>query len=694
MADATDLHVFANNGPLRSRELFVSCDKNIIRIPFRNLKRGLYNVWVSFRLNGRLVSLSYNNAFSIVEWNNAHTNWEKYKQGSELAVESGFYISGNINSGDWNQLWNEMSQFEDLKQECRDAAANANRAAEYAKQEGEEAEKQAGYAKEQGGLAEKVVQRADTAAKDAEDAAKEAEKQAKDAMQAAKDAGDAKSQIETDYASVKAGLQAAYAQTSSALEADYEQKINALNAEYSETERALSADYAQKKAQLDADYLSAKQSLDSRMSAIETQYSTDKAGWQKQVDDFLADCQRIFDSKEAERDAAMATIEQEAQKLNDLSQQISDLDKSIFDEPHDFAAELLASGIIVSSASGASVRVDGNKLYYSCPNRVSSWFGFSNAILNKDTRYHVELVPTDITKIVKASKVAFLSGTSSGYVVSNFTQDEDKLVYTGRLNDDPTQGRQTSISLDGNYTYEDFEFTLKVVKEGAEKSLKEGIVSEESLEPTLKGKVQGITPSINGDSNLFIGKNAGINTQESASGDDGRWNFAAGVNAMKDNTTGDHCTAVGFQAMQKNTTGDGNTGIGEDALYENTTGTSNTSVGTHNMQNCKGSQNTSVGASGLQNLTTGAFNTQIGGYNGGSNITTGSRNTLVGAGANVYSSMGAINDAIVIGMTSANKDGQIIIGSSNNVEFVIRLNVGKIKLIFNSDHTVNWEIIE
>lgn len=381
-------------------------------------------------------------------------------------------------------------------------------------------------------------------------------------------------------------------------------------------------------------------------------------------------------------------------KVGGLSQQISDLDKSIFDEPHDYAAELLAQTIIVSSASGASVRVDGNKLYYSCTNRVASWFGFSNAILDKDTRYHLELVPSDITKIVKASKVAFLSGTSSGYVVSDFTQDEGKLVYVGKLNDDPTQGRQTSISLDGNYTYDDFEFTLKVVKEGATKSLKEGIVSQESLDDDLNGKIGSITPAINGESNLFVGKNAGVNTIESPTGNDGRWNAAFGVNAMKDNTTGDHCTAVGFQAMQKNTTGDANTAIGEDALYENTTGTGNTSVGAHNMQNCKGSQNTSVGTSGLQNLTTGAFNTQIGGYNGGSRLTTGSRNTLIGAGANVAEGHGAINDAIVIGMTSANKDGQIIIGSSNNVEFVIRLNIGKIKLIFNADHTVSWEVIE
>ena len=360
----------------------------------------------------------------------------------------------------------------------------------------------------------------------------------------------------------------------------------------------------------------------------------------------------------------------------------------------DYGEDAISGEYVTYSAdSRASVSVEGKRLSYASSLVGNKYIAFPLS-LETDVEFDWSLKISDTSKIQSVSINAFSSTTGPGNVLNSLTKDGDTFVGTfmAKRQSDVFPTRFLVLKFINDAVSVNVDISVKKHGEN-DVSLADGIVALSSLSLSLQELLGNITASIQGESNLFVGKNCGISTIESKTSDDGRWNAAFGVNAMKDNTTGDHCTAFGFQAMQKNTTGDGNTGLGEDALYENQTGNSNTSVGAHNLQNCTGSQNTSVGTSGMMNLTSGAFNTQIGGYNGGKTLTTGMRNTLVGAGADVTN--GRINDAIVIGMTSAKKDGQIRIGSERNTEVVIVLKEGESnvarKIIFNQDGTVTWE---
>lgn len=135
----TDIEVFASLEPARTSKLGYIYSGNQIKIPFRNLKQGEYNLWVTFISAGQRVSYNYKSAFKIVAWNNRFVNWEEYKQGSELAVDAGVCLLITFEEGDWATMWNTIEQLESLKENCKAAAQEAHEAAEYAKQEGDAA---------------------------------------------------------------------------------------------------------------------------------------------------------------------------------------------------------------------------------------------------------------------------------------------------------------------------------------------------------------------------------------------------------------------------------------------------------------------------------------------------------------------------------------------------------------------------
>ena len=209
---------------------------------------------------------------------------------------------------------------------------------------------------------------------------------------------------------------------------------------------------------------------------------------------------------------------------------------------------------------------------------------------------------------------------------------------------------------------------------------------------SLADKIDNIgdIPFIIGETNTFFGVGAGENTSENEvdEPDDGRYNAAFGTEAMKANTTGDHCTAVGYKALAKNTSGDSNTGVGEDALYENTTGEYNVAVGGHALQNNNGNSNVAVGSNAGRNVSTGTGNVIIGSQ-AGQNVIGGSQNVLIGS--YVGQGAGDYSDTVVIGNDiNPSANHQMKIGGSNITSFVVRMNNKNMLLSFNQDGTITW----
>lgn len=123
--------------------------------------------------------------------------------------------------------------------------------------------------------------------------------------------------------------------------------------------------------------------------------------------------------------------------------------------------------------------------------------------------------------------------------------------------------------------------------------------------------------------NLAIGIETLMNNQaDNVVRDNGLYNTAIGIFAMRVNTTGSHNTAIGFSALRGNTTGISNTAIGEDALLSNTAGSSQVAIGSHAGQYITGNANTLIGDSagtaiwGSSNGTTDRFNVVVGAYAG------------------------------------------------------------------------------
>lgn len=96
------------------------------------------------------------------------------------------------------------------------------------------------------------------------------------------------------------------------------------------------------------------------------------------------------------------------------------------------------------------------------------------------------------------------------------------------------------------------------------------------------------------------------------------YSTAVGIDALKNNTTGDTNVAIGRTALYSGTTGSGNTGIGDGTLYTNTTGSNNAAFGANALKDL--------------NILNGTGNNTAIGTNTGRGIVTGTNNTIIGAG--------------------------------------------------------------
>ncbi|MBN1782243.1 hypothetical protein JW948_14010 [bacterium] len=110
---------------------------------------------------------------------------------------------------------------------------------------------------------------------------------------------------------------------------------------------------------------------------------------------------------------------------------------------------------------------------------------------------------------------------------------------------------------------------------------------------------------------LFLGN--GGNCLSHISGNDGRYNTGAGINALLSNTTGTSNSANGYGALNNNTTGEYNTAVGSTTMRSNTTGSSNTAVGRSALfYNSTGQYNIGIGASANGYNEEGSGNVMIG----------------------------------------------------------------------------------
>jgi hypothetical protein len=147
-----------------------------------------------------------------------------------------------------------------------------------------------------------------------------------------------------------------------------------------------------------------------------------------------------------------------------------------------------------------------------------------------------------------------------------------------------------------------------------------------------------LSPSSNSTHNVFIGKGAGSNLNNSIQ------NVAIGYNANA-NASGAYNVHVGYLAGV-NGGGYNQVGIGKEAL-----------------KNSTGSDNTAIGRNSLSQVTSGFRNTAIG-HQSGNNITTGSNNLLIGM--NVYSSAAnSVNQTVIGSLAVGQADNSVTLGNSN-----------------------------
>ncbi len=100
----------------------------------------------------------------------------------------------------------------------------------------------------------------------------------------------------------------------------------------------------------------------------------------------------------------------------------------------------------------------------------------------------------------------------------------------------------------------------------------------------------GVLSIENTGNSVFIGKNAGINDDQT-----NNRNVYVGIAAGKDNTTGLKNTAIGHNALSSNQTGEFNVAIGSNSLRNNTA-SSNVAIGQRALlNNSTGSSNTGLG---------------------------------------------------------------------------------------------------
>lgn len=382
-------------------------------------------------------------------------------------------------------------------------------------------------------------------------------------------------------------------------------------------------------------------------------------------------------------------------EITDLKTQLDDVTDFLIRYPENLAVSFLENEYIVRTNEDATITVSGDTISYTGSTLdADKWVAFPmDSALTDGTTYELTVSFSDNVNLSAVRISNLVTESSSGFTAKTFTQNGN--VYTLSDYDYSLTANLKYLLIYMNRDVTSFTATVSCYVDGDDISLKAQIIGQNNLKSALSEKINTIIPAVNTNTNVFVGSEAGENTTESTSDDNGRYNTAIGVRAMEANTTGDHCTALGFQAMQKNTTGDGNTALGEDTLYENTTGTSNTAVGAHCLQNDTGSGNVAVGTSALMNNTTGFFNTAVGnqaGRNFGTSenaITTDKYMTLIGM-TTCKSVATELENSTAIGYNAkVSKSNQVVLGNVNVTELVF----GAKKIVFNSDGTVTWEAI-
>lgn len=379
-------------------------------------------------------------------------------------------------------------------------------------------------------------------------------------------------------------------------------------------------------------------------------------------------------------------------------EKITDRENMFFEAPHNYANDVLSHDPIVYNADKPTVSVNGSIVEYETTyTELTKWLAFPLADLVTDGEYIFTVDVSNLRGVILGVYIrSYTTGTDSGFVRATFSNADGCYQFRGNVLNDG----YLLILIQDNTTM--FTATMSILHTGDKTTLKDGVVTERTLDADLQGKMGYITPSNRSKTSLFIGDESGNKNEEpidyvEAQTNDGCFNTAVGVKAMRDNTTGDHCSAFGFQAMQMNTTGSANTGLGEDALYCNTTGSDNTAVGAHAAQNTNGNGNVCVGSMCGYGNTSGFFNTIIGASAGTTYPSTGSRNVIIGYGVDVDA--GSRSNCVLIGNgATSTKNGQVVLGNNTdtvetvlNGDIVVRGTDGiKRRLAFENDGVCRW----
>jgi len=141
------------------------------------------------------------------------------------------------------------------------------------------------------------------------------------------------------------------------------------------------------------------------------------------------------------------------------------------------------------------------------------------------------------------------------------------------------------------------------------------------------GTINGLFFSTGGENvstNISIGSTT--NFSSSATGGD---NFAAGNQALFNNTTGCRNTAIGNSALRNNTSGSSNVAIGQSALNFNTTGSHNLAIGNSALfNNTSGSNNIAFGQNAGLFFSGSSSNNIAIGFGAGPSVNTEESNKL------------------------------------------------------------------
>jgi hypothetical protein len=149
------------------------------------------------------------------------------------------------------------------------------------------------------------------------------------------------------------------------------------------------------------------------------------------------------------------------------------------------------------------------------------------------------------------------------------------------------------------------------------------------------------------NTNLSIGKDAGLYNIGSSSFSIGVNNISIGNNAQKNNVSGSNNTIVGVGSFIASTSGSSNTVFGANSLTTVSGANFNTAFGSNIMTAAgqTGANNNAFGDSSLQRLTAGTQNVAMG-DSAMLFLTTGSSNVGVGRAAGFYNTIGSQNTFI------------------------------------------------